>query len=356
MRPQLAFLGLLLIAVESPGADVSATPPAGYFKLTARGGSDTALSLPLVRRTGWMGKVSAVGAAQLTLTLAAPIVADQAAPSNEAWYYAEFVTGPLAGLAYPVVSNTDAGSFTLQTWGDDLTAHTLGAVAFGETGDIVRIRPGWRVVDVFGGTDDLVLAPAAETPANVYRSGDQVLLADNTTAGIGKKPSAILAYVDGQGWRMAGAEEPTDVAGQALPAWESFTVRRQAIAPAAITLIGYVPAKPRVLRIPAISAGGETDLAVAWMPAQESALEDSALAAVLIPATSPVEYHDLLVDFGVPVGGFSPHPERALTVIDAHWMEGDVNRDGFVLKPGVGYQLRLRGERPVRYWRQGASE
>lgn len=345
----------LALALNCPATpDISATPPAGYFKLTAQGASDTSLALPLVRRSAWMGRVTTVTASQVTLVTASAVVTGEASPSATAWYYAEFVTGDLAGLSYPVTGNED-GTFALETYGDDLTAHALGSVAVGELGDIVRIRSGWDVASVFGAGGNSVLAPSSAFTGAVYLAGDVVLLPDNQTGGTEKKPAAVIADIDGSGWRRLGAGE-TDAGGQALPTDTPFTVRRQAYAPIEIVVLGYVATGPRVVRLPTLAEGGEVDFAVTWAHPASRALNEAGLVAVFDSSVDALNVNDLLLDYASARRGFARPPEHALSLIDAHWFEGDTNQDGFFLKPGAGYVLRLRGERPVRYWRQSQPE
>ena len=356
------FLKRILLGLLSAGAvataradEVSATPPAGYFKLTAQGGSDTLLALPLVRRTAWMGRVTAVTSSQVSLATADVVADGAAAPSTAGWYYAEFVTGALAGLAYPVSSN-EGGTFTLNTQGDDLTAHALGAVVAGEAGDVVRIRSGWSVAAVFGDAETLMLESSPAFTGNVYLSGDAVLIPDNETPGTEKKPSAVLAYVDGEGWRQRGVGESDDAGGLALLPGRPFTVRRGSSAPVQITLLGYVSTEPRVVRLPAVPAGDDWDFAVTWGQPVPRTLAASDLAAAIAASVDPLAPTDLVLDYAGFRRGFARPPEHAFTLLGGHWFEGEANQDEFLLTPAAGYLLRLRGERPVRYWRQNFSQ
>lgn len=341
-------------SLDSHAADLSATPPAGYVKITAQGGSDTLLSLPLVQRTAWMGKVTAVTVNHVTLATAETVMSGDATPSSAGWYYAEFVTGDLAGLAYPVLSN-DAGVFELETWGDDLTAHGMGAIAAGELGDIVRIRQGWTLAGIFGVGSDLVISSSPAFTGSVYLSGDEILIPDNSQIGTEKKPAGVFAYVEGEGWReRAGGN--LDASAHELYPWEPLIIRRGSTVSAEVVLLGYTTVGPRVLRVPALSSGAENDFAVLWgIPIGETLLA-SALSTVLNSTEDPLTPADLLLDYSSLRRGFARPPEHMFELINGHWFEANVNQDDFILVPGTGYILRLRGERPVRYWRQNFSE
>ncbi len=350
------LFGVLLLGVlDARATEISATPPAGYFKITARGARDTWVSLPLVQRTAWMGRVTAVAADRVTLATAAAVVTGESAPTADGWYYAEFSTGALAGLAYPVLSNED-GTFVLKMRGEDLTAHALGAAVHGAAGDVVRIRSGWSLAGVFGAGSDGVLAASPVFTGGVYLAGDAVLLPDNETIGTEKKPGGFFAYVQGAGWRRRGGEVDTDVGAQALEPGVPFVVRRAEAAAAEVVLLGYAPVGSRVVRLPALATGEETDFALAWAGADGRTLQGSGLAGVITPSANELAPVDLLLDYAGLRLGFARSPERVFTLVDGHWLEGDVNHDGFILAPGTGYVVRLRGERPARYWRQLFSE
>jgi uncharacterized protein (TIGR02597 family) len=270
-------------------------------------------------------------------------------PATTGSYYAEFVTGPLAGLSYPVLGNA-SGTFTLDTQEDDLTAHSLGEIAVGENGDLVRIRAGWTLVEAFGDGASLRLTPAPLVTGAVYIAGDAILLPDNSALGPDPKPAAVFTYISGQGWRRRGVEGAAG--GHTLRFGEPFTVRRQAAAPAEFLIIGYAPTGPGVVRLPAVLDDTDRDVAVAWTSPAPAILAEAGLTAVLTPSPGGAVGTDLLLDYAGARGGFARPPEREFALRQGHWFEAGVNQDAASLEPGAGYVLRLRGGRPVRYWRQ----
>jgi len=334
-------------ALSDLAAETSSTPPAGFFKLTAQGASDNLIALPLVRRGVWLGRVTAVGSHQLTLATANAVKTGATTPGVNSWYYAEFVTGALAGLCYPVSGN-DGATFTLDTMGDDLTAHALGAVAVGSAGDLVRIRMGWSVASVFGDGTDLRLAASPAFTGEVYLAGDHLLIPNNTSQGTEKKPVDVLAHIEGQGWRRRGADD-ADAGGYALAPWTPVAVRRGQTASADVVLVGYAPTEPRVVRLPALAADEEMDFAVTWGAAESQPLGASGLAAVLNASPEALAVTDLVLDYASVRRGLARPPEHSFYLLNGHWFEADVNQDGVNLNPASGYLLRLRGERPVRY-------
>jgi hypothetical protein len=201
-----------------------------------------------------------------------------------------------------------------------------------------------------------VLAASPAFTGGVYLTGDAVLFLDNETIGTEKKPAGFFAYVQDAGWRRRGGDMNTGVGAQAIEPGVPFIVRRGQGTSAEVVLLGYAPTVARVVKLPALAAGEETDFAFAWGDAEGRTLQASALAGVITPSANELTPMDLLLDYAGLRLGFARSPEHVFTLVDGHWLEGDVNYDGFILSPGAGYVLRLRGERPARYWRQLFSE
>jgi uncharacterized protein (TIGR02597 family) len=353
------FLGLFLIAVPVGlrAQTVAATPPAGCLKLSARGASDSVLSVPLVKRSALLARVAAVG--QNTITLAADDLADSAyAPGFGVSFYAQFASGALDGLCYKILGNS-GGELTLATEGEDLRSHALGTIAIGDAGDLVRVRPYWTVADVFGADDaTLRLDQAADLADGPYLDSDAVLLPDNGITGTAKRPLMIF-YVAGAGWRAPGSPS-ADLEAQPLPPGVPFIVRRQRPDSVEIVLVGYVSQEPFQLRIPALAPGESRDVAVAFAHPVDRPLVDSGLFSAL-PSQGAINAspdslnpRDVLLEFDTERRGFALPAARRFFVVGTGWCEADSAADDHRLQAGAGYLLRLRGERPVRYWMQAA--
>lgn len=352
-------LALMLTAAGAslPAADVVvATPPAGFFKVTARANSDSLLSLPLVKSAAAMGRVTAVAAG--AVTLAGVTGADGAfAPTPTGSYYLQLVSGSLAGLTYKILGNT-SGVFTLATNGENLTAHPLGTIATGATGDVVCIRPYWTLGELFG-TDaaSLRLDATAETGGGPYLSGDAVLLFDNTLAGIDRKPASTVAYLSGTGWRKSDSAT-VDATGTELAPGQPFAVRRQRAAAVDVSLIGYVSPDRLLVRIPALGAGEDRDVAVALGHPVELSLANSRLVSATVlenaieNSTDASTQKDLVLEFDSSRRGLAPTAARRFHLIGGAWFEADAGAGAFTLKPGSGYLLRLRGTRAAHFWVQ----
>jgi uncharacterized protein (TIGR02597 family) len=342
----------LLLAGLTARADTAVTPPAGYYKLTAKGRSDSLLSVPLLPRAALLARVAATSATTLTLAAARPFVDGAYAPTSGLIYTVQFMSGPLEGVSYKVTGNS-GGIFVLDTLGDDLTHHTLGAVAASVTsGDLVHIRACWTVGEIFGRTlNELVLTTVPELDGPVYTSGDLLLLPNNTTASLDKKPALEIGYVSSQGWRQRGGAS-ADASAQPLPAGVPLTVRRQDNAPVSIWVVGYVPQERGVIRLPSVVAGGENDFAVSLLHPLTRTVSALQLGAAIIPSQDVLHYGDGVLDFTSNRRGFALPPEHRLYYTTSGWREGDMLADNYTLTPDAGYILRLRGTHPVSYWLQ----
>jgi uncharacterized protein (TIGR02597 family) len=306
-----------------------------------------------------MLRVMGVGAN--TLTVSGSGVADGAfAPAAGGSFYLQFVTGNLEGVRYRVLGNTST-VFTLDTAGESLSGHALGAIATGSTGDVVRIQPYWTLADVFGASSAaLSIEPVVDFSGEAYVGGDTVSFFNDAAAGTDKKPAAAFAFVSGAGWRKRGAPD-TNAAATELPAGQPFAVRRQGATAVNLLLVGYVAPERFLLRLPAVASGEDRDVAVALAFPAERSLLDSGLFS-LIPSFGAIEaspdalnVRDAVLEFDLARRGFALPAAHRYHFSGTSWFESDTNADSHLLQPGSGYLLRLRGTHPARYWAQPSS-
>ncbi len=349
-----ASASALSVVARAQNTYIAGTPAVGASELNARGASDSLVSIPFVQRSALITRVSAVTSS--TLTLSASGVADGAyAPGSSAVYYLQFVSGKLSGLCYEIVNN-QAGVFTLDTRGDDLTNHPLGFVSAGSSGDLVRIRPFWTIGTVFG-TDpsQILLGSVAGFNGLVYSGGDEILLSDNISAGTDKAPAKVIAYVAGSGWRERSAPSADASATLLWPA-VPFTLRRQNPSPASIFVVGYVSEDPFVQALPAVANNTDMDVAASLAFPLPVALSGSGLSSgtspVLFPSLDALRLGDLVLNYPDDRTGFSLPPDKRFYVLGADWFETGTNADQYPLQPETGYVLRVRGIHSVRYWTQ----
>jgi uncharacterized protein (TIGR02597 family) len=332
---------------------VAGTPAVGSSELNARGASDSFVSIPFVQRSALITSVSAVGPSSLTLS--ATVTDGTYMPQGASVYYLQFVSGKLAGLCYEILNN-QAGVFTLDTRGDDLTQHPLGFVNTGSGGDLVRIRPFWTIGTVFG-TDptQIALDPVAGLDGLVYPGADAILLPDNVSAGTDKIPAKVIAYVTGSGWRERSAPSVDASATLLWPA-VPFTLRRQNPSAASIFVVGYVSEDPFVQTLPAVANDTDMDVAASLAFPLPVALSGSGLTSgpspVLFPSLDALNLGDLVLSYPAARTGFSLPPDQRFYVVGADWFETGANADQSQLQPEAGYVLRIRGVHSVRYWTQ----
>jgi len=352
---QYMFAGCLLFSpAYAQTTTIAATPAVGYSKLTARGASDSFVSIPLVQRSALVANISAVDHSAVTLSVAG-LVDGVYAPGASAVYYLQFVSGNLSGLCYKILNN-QGYVFTLDTRGDDLTNHPLGAVNTGATGDLVRIRPYWTIGTIFGNApSQIFLDPIATFNGPVYPGADEILLPDNTSTGTQKPPAAVYGYVTNSGWREHN-DPNTDASATTFWPGVPFTIRRQNPAPVDILVTGYVSADRLVQSIPVVTAGADFDQAVSLAYPLTISLASSGLFSVttpiILPSVDSLHLGDLVLSYPDNRSGFSLPPDQRFYVVGTDWFETEAPADQSLLQPEAGYILRLRGLHSANYWVQ----
>jgi len=349
------FAGCLLsLPAHAQTTNIAATPAVGYSRLTARGASDSFVSIPLVQRSALVANISAVNPASVSLSVAG-LVDGIYAPGASSVYYLQFVSGNLSGLCYKILNN-QGYVFTLDTRGDDLTNHPLGAVNTGVGGDLVRIRPYWTIGTVFGTDPSQILLDSLATfNGPVYPGADEILLPDNTSTGTQKLPAAVYGYVTNSGWREHN-DPNTDARATTFWPGVPFIIRRQNPAPVDILVTGYVSADRLVQSIPAVAAGADFDQAVSLAYPLPTALAGSGLFSatnsVIVPSVDSLHLGDLVLSYPGARSGFSLPPDQRFYVVGTDWFETGAPVDQFMLQSEAGYILRLRGLHPANYWVQ----
>lgn len=359
MKRVFASLSLLVLLLTgfAHGESVSYSPAAGYFGLAIRGGSDNQLAIPLVQRAVSFCRVTGVAASQVRTSAGrwgrGRFAFSDGSPEGN--YYAEFISGALKGAKYLVLDNSE-DTLVLDTEGDDLTAHPMGAIAYD---DVVRIRRHWTVGGVLGATDeDIVIRPKP----NPLIPGDSVLFVDNDRVGENKAPIGELSYVRGVGWRRTG-DLATDQQHCAFRVGEPFLVRRIAPDGVIVAVIGDVPTGPQALFVHGGDGVRANDAHVCLLFSEEVSLDESGLYDPSDPDGSVVRHSrnillraDELLAYG-DRAGFNQAPERAFFYLQsAGWREvGSASTtvgSDFHLKPGTAYIVRKKKTSPGVDWVQ----
>jgi hypothetical protein len=184
-------------------------------------------------------------------------------------------------------------------------------------------------------------------------------LPDNASLGTEKKPLSVLYYVSGDGWRATSS--PTLDAGTVrLAPGRAFIVRRHDLLPNEFLLVGDVSPNPFRLFVPSLAVGEEIDVTVARAGSSPHTLAESGLFAVgaqtaFTASPGLLEARDLLLKYSTTRTGFGLPPESRYHVFGVNWFEVTTPAAGQVLRPGEGYILRLRGQRPASWWLQPAE-
>lgn len=359
-----AFAALLAVAAPVQAQTTAFTEPVGYFSLAISPSSDNVLSLPMMRDAVFGGNI-ATGPGNVTASSFKAVVGSSspgwaagawkyAAGTQPQTYYVEFTSGVLKGLFYKVADNT-SDTLTLDTEGDSLLAHPMGALV---AGDSFKIRPYWRIRDVFesNGTPVIVSRP------NFDAARDDILLPNYTTIGQNKAANIIIYHLnsgtDGVGWRAvnAGNEDKGDTI---LRPNEAFVLRRRGTGPLTLTNLGGV----QMIRSISFIAGGngttgnDTYISInrpAPVTLNLSGLRNSDQSiSVIRDSVNPDNPGDRLLAFA-PGEGYNRAPNKTYYYLkDAGWrlypnMSTDVGGD--LLQPGTAYIVRKAPNSPGKDW------
>lgn len=322
----------------------------GSTSLLIKGAADTRLSLPYQRPHTDAGTVSGVTAKTVKLQGKAWSIDQFTYKPGEQpeTYYGLFLDGPLTGVFYKILSNSP-DTLVFDTEGDDLTAHPLGAIAFGNR---LHIIPYWRVADVFGDTDATVLLAPRTSP---LFPADDLMLYNNSAPGVNKAPNRTLYYRKGAGWRSV--DDPLNSSADTiLPPGSVFAVRRREDTDLELVNFGVFHKQRRAVYV----AGGETagnDQFVSLILPEPITLAESSLAGgVVKPSSSPLIRADEVLVWRAPVSGFNNAPDTTLYYRQGFgWFKvGDSTPldNTFTLAPGEAIIVRRKPGSPAADWLQ----
>ena len=359
MKRHILMMFIISSLVAQASADsTSYTPPGGFFLLSVQGASDNPVSLPLVRQVNSFGKVTGVSRNQVVIgskiwTAGQFRAAGVTQPEGQ--YCVEFASGALRGVRYRVLDNTD-DTLVLDTRGDDLTAHPMGAVAFNDT---VRLRPLWTLGEVFGRSESELVLNARP---NVLIPGDSVIFPNNAGTGQNKAPELEFSFIHGTGWR-ATSDLGNDRQDRPFEPASPLIVRRLSADGTRLALIGYVPSGPQVMAVSGGDGNQGNDAHVCLVLPEPisvgaAGLSDpaNALGSVIRSVPNALIPGDQLLSYGLGTG-FNPAPERSFYYLQSSgWREvgshsTTVGSD-FVLEPGRAYIVRKQPNNPGAFWAQ----
>lgn len=367
-------LGLALVGFTANRAEAvdAFTDPVGYYTLNIVGASDNVMSLPMVRDAVFAGTVGngAIGVNNFS-ALAGTVSpawtaaqfqyrdAAQAQPQPQT-YYVEFTSGALKGLFYKI-DNNGTDTLTLDTEEDKLneshsfTGNPVGALA---VGDSFKIRPYWRVKDIFenNGTPVLDSRPTPETV------GDEILFPDYNTVSTNKAPNLRVFHVAGQGWRGQG-QGSTDFANYILRPNESFIVRRQG-GNVSITNLGGVLMNKSISFISGGNSTTGNDIYFSINRPAPVSLNDSGLysetgSSVFVASVSMGNRADELLAFDDTPGINKAPIASYFYVAGKGWRQASNSSTSIgtdvKLQPGKSYIIRKKKNNAGRDWVNAAN-
>jgi len=276
MKPfALTFVsGFLLVLSGAPSlAQTVTTDPVGFIPITAKGNSDTYISLPLHRNPVFQGTVSSVNGN--TLTLSAAAFASNAYKDS---HFALIVSGAKEGMWYTITGNAEA------TLALDLAGDSLGTAV--SNGTVIRIIPFWTL-------DTLFPSGLGIKPSPTFLPQTLVLFPDQSRAGTQLAVTDAFFYYSGTsfggaGWRKFGAPA-TDLAGAERLMPDSYLiVRHETAGDTTITLPGAVQMSRLANSLVTLAADTPQDNALSLNVAVPTTLTQSQLFESGVFAPSPV--------------------------------------------------------------------
>lgn len=306
------FLAALAPALVSP-AVIASTQPVGVFAISLNGSADTAMSLPLERAPICVAMAGTVQGLSLHLPTVSGL--DTLAQPGE-YYYLVPRTGALEGAEIPIIGMT-ANSVTLAPLYEDLTLLPNEKVA---------IYPYWTPESLFAHT-----AVADRTQLFIY---------DTESAGVNKRPDAILTYFAGYGW-YTGTFELANA--YPLRRGDGLTVRQpKGTSDQFLNVVGNVPvAAGRRAFVTHADTGGDCyfgPMNPAGVVLSEAQLEFADRTAVFVYEGNR---------------GYNPRPSKIYTFFQGYgWYDqlfSPVDAS-VVLSPGNAYVLRTPSMGQTQNW------
>lgn len=360
LTPTVALV--LAASASSVFAQTTATTePVGYYKITLAGASDNLISIPMARDAVFAGTVGgSITSSSFTVLAGASSpnwTASQyvfASPSQLNTYYVEFTSGALRGLFYKISANTTNG-LTLTMNLDSLTLHPLAgnATAALAVGDSLRIRPYWRIRDVFESAGVPLITPRT----SALTSADEILIPNYLTTGVNKPPALTIFYQSYAGvtaWRALN-QGTTDYANYVLEPNDSIIVRRKTATSLDITSMGGVLMNRGIAFIGGGNGSVGNDTYISINRPAPVKLDDSGLwnadqtKSVIKSTTSLLSIQDTLLEFG-PASGMNKPPANTYfysTIVgNVGWRKLGANTvnvgQTVLLQPGLAYIVRKK--------------
>lgn len=330
------MLGALLMALPAFRAQAEpASDPAGFYRITCLGNSDTIVSIPFTRPAAANVVVDSVAANEVTVKGTPGWTADQfvyAAGTQPNTYYVRFLSGAKEGSYYPVTDNgTD--SLTLSLGDDDISS-----VA---DGDQAAVIPYWTLGTAFPDGRGVVATTL------VFDRKTEVFVRDFTEPGVNQGVKATYYFFQPNGqtgeWRDFN-EDGVKKDDEVLLPDVYMIVRHNTAASTVMTVRGSVPVSKLTMPLMTEPAMKQDNFVALTRPAVVT-LNDSGLVQSGAFLASPTVFNrtDELFVFDNSVVGKNKGPVATYFYHEGAWRKfgftDDFGNDP-VFTPGTGVIIR----------------
>lgn len=329
------MLVALLMALPALRAEAEpASDPAGFYRITCLGNSDTIVSIPFTRPAAANVVVEAVAGNVVTVKGTPGWSEDQfvyLAGSQPNTYYVRFLSGAKEGSYYRVTAN-DTDSLTLDLEGDAISSVT--------DGDRAAVIPYWTLGTAFPGGRGVVASTL------VFDRKTEVFVPDFTKPGINQGVRATYFYLttgETGEWRdfnQAGVKKDDEVL---LPD-VYMIVRHNTAASTVVTVRGSVPVSKLTMPLMTEAAMKQDNFVALTRPAVVT-LNDSGLvqSGAFLASITTFNRTDELFVFDNSAVGKNKGPVATYYYFDGAWRKFGSNDDFGnepVFTPGTGVIIR----------------
>jgi len=306
-----------LVAAPFVQAQSVATDPVGAVSITIKGNSDTIVAVPLTAMPSYSGTVASAAAGSGT-AFNLNVSGTTGWTSNQFanLYYVRMTSGAKNGMYYTVTANT-AGQVTVDTTGDDLSGIAPS--------DSFKILKYWTLGTLFppasAGTAANPLTASAGFGAPQRAS--QIILPDNSSAGINLSSTGTFFFITGGNWVAADTGNPVSNDTILYPD-TYFTIRQPASVSADVAWTSVGSVALTKLTIPlGTRAAGQQDNHVGVTRPVDLKLSELGLETGFMDSVgfgSP-QRRDLLLVFDNAIAGFNKSAAKTFFRYAGNWYQ-----------------------------------
>jgi len=316
----------------------SASDPAGFYKLTFLGNSDTIVSLPFSRPPAASGMVDSVADNKVLARGTLNWISNQfvyASGLQSNTYYIRFESGTKEGRYYPITSN-ETNNLTL-----DLASDTLGGVA---QRDLFSIVPYWTLGTVFPNGKGVI----ASTSTITHKT--EVLIPNYTGTCINLTAAAIYYFLTNANtgaaaWRMVGPSSSSRNDDIVQPN-VYLIVRHKVAANTVYTSIGSAVLTRITIPLKVNLTDKQDNILALTRPVPVS-LDNSGLisSGAFTPSTSSISHKDELITFDNTTTNLNRSASAIYYYLNSAWRRAGIASTinvgtSNVFVPGAGFIIR----------------